>query len=90
MNLDMKRTFLATAGALALCGLIPASADATWAHVGQPVAGSGPPLKRSGWRRARAGGGLIFRQAGERRPGRYSDANALAITPSWPLWTTAS
>ena len=34
MNLDMRRSFLATAGALALCGLIPASADATITELG--------------------------------------------------------
>jgi hypothetical protein len=30
------------------------------------------------------GRGLIFRQVGERRPGRYVDARCLATTPSWP------
>ncbi len=34
LNLDMKRSFLATAGALALCGLLPASADATITELG--------------------------------------------------------
>jgi hypothetical protein len=33
--------------------------------------------------------GLIFRQAGERRPGRYGDCWCLAITPSCPCASTA-
>ena len=35
------------------------------------------------------GRGLIFRQVGERRPGRYVDARYLATTPSWPCATAA-
>jgi hypothetical protein len=34
LNLDMKRSFLATAGAVALCGLVPASAAATILELG--------------------------------------------------------
>jgi hypothetical protein len=34
LNLDMKRSLLATAGAVALCGLLPAAADATITEVG--------------------------------------------------------
>ncbi len=34
MNLDMKRSFLATVGAIALFGLVPASADATIIELG--------------------------------------------------------
>ena len=34
LNLDMKRTLLATAGAIALCGVIPAAADATITELG--------------------------------------------------------
>ena len=34
LNLDMKRTLLATAGAIALCGVIPAAADATINELG--------------------------------------------------------
>jgi hypothetical protein len=34
LNLDMKRSLLATAGAVALCGLFPAAADATITELG--------------------------------------------------------
>lgn len=34
LNQDMKRTLLATAGAIALCGLLPAAADATITELG--------------------------------------------------------
>jgi len=34
LNLDMKRTLLATAGAIALCGVLPAAAEATITELG--------------------------------------------------------